>query len=154
MPPTHPAGVTPDGRCSPGLSECSHARPGRRTRGTAEGFRIPPIPWLTGKTRRQEIVSRGSRSHDRTAWFGVGKEPLRRPACRTARPISDVPLPLMRLMAVLMRPFKPVLAGHIAAGLVMDTHDMTAETGTRTGPFASIPATTLRDIVREELRAA
>ena len=42
--------------------------------------------------------------------------------------VSHVPLVAMRLMSVLLRPVRPVLAGQIAAGVVMDTRDMTADT--------------------------
>jgi hypothetical protein len=37
---------------------------------------------------------------------------------------SHVPLPMMRLAAVLMRQLNPTLARQIRAGVVMDTHDM------------------------------
>ena len=38
--------------------------------------------------------------------------------------VSHVPLGMMRVMAVLMRPIKPALARQIQAGVVMDTQDM------------------------------
>jgi uncharacterized protein YbjT (DUF2867 family) len=38
--------------------------------------------------------------------------------------VSQVPLPMMRLMSILMRPINPTLARQIQAGVVMDTRDM------------------------------
>ena len=38
---------------------------------------------------------------------------------------SHVPLPMMRLMSVVMKPINPSLARQIQAGVVMDTTDMT-----------------------------
>ena len=43
-----------------------------------------------------------------------------RPARRT-----HVPLPLMRFLAVALRPLNPAVARQIAAGVLMDTSDMT-----------------------------
>ncbi len=43
---------------------------------------------------------------------------------RTAKR-SYVPLPMMRVMAVVLRPLKPALARQIEAGILMDTADMT-----------------------------
>ncbi len=63
---------------------------------------------------------------------------------------SHVPLPMMRLMSVLMRPLNPTLARQIQAGVVMDTLDMTfdpSETGRR---YPSIPPTSLADVVRRD----
>ncbi|CAN5312280.1 hypothetical protein BH24ACT19_BH24ACT19_18580 [soil metagenome] len=63
---------------------------------------------------------------------------------------SHVPLPMMRLMSVLMRPVKPALARQIQAGVVMDTHDMSfdpSETGRR---YPSISLTSLAEVVRRD----
>jgi uncharacterized protein YbjT (DUF2867 family) len=43
---------------------------------------------------------------------------------RSARK-NHVPLPMMRVMSVVMRPIKPALARQIAAGVYMDTADQT-----------------------------
>jgi uncharacterized protein YbjT (DUF2867 family) len=70
-----------------------------------------------------------------------------------AGPVSHVPRAMLRVLSVALRPVKPVIAGQIAAALVMDTRDMTADTGERTGPFASIPATRLSEVAARQLRA-
>lgn len=63
---------------------------------------------------------------------------------------SAVPLPVMRLMSVLMRPVKPALARQIQAALVMDTRDMSFDSS-RTAPrYPWIPQTTLADVVRRD----
>jgi hypothetical protein len=38
--------------------------------------------------------------------------------------VSHVPLPMLRVMAVLMRSVNPTLARRIQAGVVMNTHDV------------------------------
>ncbi len=60
-----------------------------------------------------------------------------------------VPLPLMRLMAVLMRPANPALARQIQASVVMDTRDMSFDP-TDTSRYPSIPLTRLADVVRRD----
>jgi uncharacterized protein YbjT (DUF2867 family) len=40
--------------------------------------------------------------------------------------VSHVPLPMMRIMSVVMRPIRPALARQIQAGVVMDTNDVVA----------------------------
>ena len=51
------------------------------------------------------------------------------PATKISGKVNAVPLPMMRLMAVLMRPLNATLARQIQAGIVMDTHDMTFDPG-------------------------
>lgn len=41
-------------------------------------------------------------------------------------PMSHVPLPMLRAMAIALRPIKPILAAQIAAAVVLDTTDRTA----------------------------
>lgn len=63
---------------------------------------------------------------------------------------SHVPLPMMRLMSLLMRPVNPTLARQIQAGVVMDTRDLSfapAETGRR---YPSIALTSLAEVVRRD----
>ena len=43
-------------------------------------------------------------------------------------------------MSVVLRPIKPVLAGQMAAAVVMDTRDMTADTTERARRFPSHPS--------------
>jgi len=58
-----------------------------------------------------------------------------------------VPLPLMRAMAVLLRPLNPALSRQIAAGVQMDTRDQTMDM-TETLKRFPMPLTRLDDVVR------
>ena len=58
---------------------------------------------------------------------------------------------MLRLMSVVLRPFKPVLAAQIGAAVVMDNRDMTADATERVRRFPSIPATRLRDVALHQL---
>jgi uncharacterized protein YbjT (DUF2867 family) len=59
---------------------------------------------------------------------------------------DHVPLPMMRLMAVLMRPVNPMLARQVQAGVIMDTHDMTFEPPEADGRRESVPPTSLTEV--------
>jgi uncharacterized protein YbjT (DUF2867 family) len=74
-----------------------------------------------------------------------------RAATATSGIVNHVPLPMLRLMSILLRPFKPVLAGQMAASVVMDTRDMTADTTARATRFPSVPATPLSDVAIRRL---
>lgn len=63
---------------------------------------------------------------------------------------SHVPLPMMRLMAVLMRPVNPALARQIQAGVVMDTRDMSFDPTDTSRRYPSIPLTSIADVVRRD----
>jgi uncharacterized protein YbjT (DUF2867 family) len=63
---------------------------------------------------------------------------------------SYVPLPMMRLMAVLMRPVNPTLARQVHAGVVMDTYQMSFDSSETTRRYPSIPLTTLAEVVRRD----
>lgn len=63
---------------------------------------------------------------------------------------SHVPLPMMRLMSVLMRPLNPTLARQIQAGVVMDTHDMSFDPSETSRRYPSIPLTPLAEVVRRD----
>ena len=63
---------------------------------------------------------------------------------------SHAPVPVMRLMSTALRPFKPVLAGMIGAGVVMDTRDMRADTTETRHRFPSIPTTYLDEMMRRD----
>ena len=68
---------------------------------------------------------------------------------------SHVPLPMMRAMAVLMKPLNPALARQIQGGVVMDTTDLTFATVKRHASSWIQGATTLRDVVvRDYVREA
>jgi uncharacterized protein YbjT (DUF2867 family) len=68
--------------------------------------------------------------------------------------VNRVPLPMLRLMSILLRPIKPVLAGQIAAAVVMDTHDMSADTTERARRFPVVPSTLLREVAARQLQPA
>jgi uncharacterized protein YbjT (DUF2867 family) len=72
----------------------------------------------------------------------------------TTGSVSHVPLAILRLMSMALRPFKPVLAGQIAAAVVMDTRDMTADTTERARRFPTVPATSLADVAASQLRGS
>ena len=61
---------------------------------------------------------------------------------------------MMRILTVALRPFKPVMAGQIAAAVVMDTRDMTTDTTERARRFPSIPATSLHDVAVRQILVA
>jgi len=66
---------------------------------------------------------------------------------------SRVPLPMMRLMALLMRPVNPTLARQIQAGVVMDTHDMSFAPSDTDRRYPSIPLTRLTEVVGRDYAA-
>ena len=63
---------------------------------------------------------------------------------------SHVPLPMMRLMSVIMRPVNPTLARQIHAGVVMDTHDFSFDPSETIRRYPSIPPTSLAEVVRRD----
>lgn len=65
-----------------------------------------------------------------------------------------VPLPMMRLMAVLMRPVKPALAGMIQAMVMMDTTDMSFDASDARRRYPSIPQTTLTEVIARDYLVA
>ncbi len=65
--------------------------------------------------------------------------------------VSHVPLVAMRLMSMLLRPVRPVMAGQIAAGVVMDTRDMTADTSEAARRSLVGPATHLGEVAARQL---
>jgi uncharacterized protein YbjT (DUF2867 family) len=64
--------------------------------------------------------------------------------------VNHVPLPAMRLMAVLMRSVNPTLARQIHAGVVMDTHDLSFDPSETERRYPSIPLTSLAEVVRRD----
>ncbi len=63
---------------------------------------------------------------------------------------SHVPLPMMRLMSVLMRPVNPTLARQIQAGVVMETHDFSFDPSETSRRYPSISPTRLAEVVRRD----
>ncbi len=68
--------------------------------------------------------------------------------------VSHVPLAMLRVLSVVLRPVKPVIAGQIGAAVVMDTRDMTADPAERMRRFPSIPLTPLREVATRRLVVA
>ena len=66
---------------------------------------------------------------------------------------SHVPLPMMRLMSVLMRPVNPTLARQVQAGVVMDTHDMPFDPSVANRRYPSILPTSLEEMVQRDFAA-
>ena len=66
--------------------------------------------------------------------------------------VSHAPLPMIRLMSLILRPFKPILAGQMEAAVVMDTRDMTADTTERARRFPQVRSTPLREVAARMLR--
>jgi len=64
--------------------------------------------------------------------------------------VSRVPLPMIRLMAVLLRPVKPTIARLIQAGVVMDTQDMSFDPAATMRRYPSVVPTSLAEVVRRD----
>jgi uncharacterized protein YbjT (DUF2867 family) len=63
--------------------------------------------------------------------------------------VSHVPLPMMRIMSVVMRPVKPAMARIVQAGVVMDTSDLMAwEPPTDRTIYPWLPYTPLADVIK------
>jgi NADH dehydrogenase len=90
-----------------------------------------------GAGRRIEVVGPEDLSFD---------DVVARFADALGRPVftSHVPLPMLRAMAVVLRPFKPILAAQVAAAVVLDTTDRTARDA------ASDPASVRRGTIMFE----
>ena len=61
--------------------------------------------------------------------------------------VKHVPLPMMRLMSLVMRPFKPDVAGMIGAGVAFDTLDMTFDASDLRRRFPEIDLTRVDDVL-------
>ncbi len=64
--------------------------------------------------------------------------------------IAAVPLPMMRVMSVVMRPLNPMLARQIQAGIVMDTADMSFDAAAAQRRFPEIRFTSLASMVKRD----
>jgi nucleoside-diphosphate-sugar epimerase len=64
--------------------------------------------------------------------------------------VAHAPLPVMRVMSVLMRPINPRLARFAQAGVLMDTADMTFDRSALGRRFPAIAGTTLEEVVRRD----
>ena len=65
--------------------------------------------------------------------------------------IKHIPLPVLRAMAILARPFSPMFARQAGAAVVMNTTDMTFDASLR-DRFPSVPSTSLRDYLDDRAR--
>jgi uncharacterized protein YbjT (DUF2867 family) len=63
---------------------------------------------------------------------------------------SHVPLPMLRVMSVLMKPFNPTMAGLAEASVVMDTRDMSFDALETRRRYPSVAITRLADVVRRD----
>jgi uncharacterized protein YbjT (DUF2867 family) len=63
---------------------------------------------------------------------------------------SHVPLPMLRAMSVLMKPFNPTMAGLAEASVVMDTRDMSFDALETRRRYPSVAITRLADVVRRD----
>jgi uncharacterized protein YbjT (DUF2867 family) len=64
--------------------------------------------------------------------------------------IKHVPLPMLRVMSILARPFSPVFARQAHAAVVMNTADMTADVAAIHRRFPAIAATTLNEALARQ----
>jgi uncharacterized protein YbjT (DUF2867 family) len=64
--------------------------------------------------------------------------------------VSSVSLPMMRLLAVLMRPVNATLARQIQAGVAMDTQDMRFDPSDMRRRYPSMSYTSFADVVRRD----
>ncbi|MEP6639351.1 MAG: SDR family oxidoreductase [Chloroflexota bacterium] len=63
--------------------------------------------------------------------------------------VGHVPLPVIRVISAVMRPFNPTMAGLAHASVVMDTTDMSFDASETRTRYPSIPVTHLADVVRK-----
>jgi hypothetical protein len=64
--------------------------------------------------------------------------------------IKHVPLPMMRLMSLVMRPLKPDVAAMIQGGIAFDTVDMTFDVADLRRRFAQIELTRMADVLARQ----
>lgn len=67
--------------------------------------------------------------------------------------VRHVPLPVMRAMAVLLRPVNATIARQIQAGVVMDTRDLTFDPAETTRRYPAIVPTPLAEVVARDFGA-
>lgn len=67
--------------------------------------------------------------------------------------VKHVPVPMMRLSSIVMRPFKPDIAGMIQAGIAFDTLDMTFDSTDLHRRFPQIELSRVADVLRRRFGA-
>ena len=65
-------------------------------------------------------------------------------------PVKHIPLPTMRVMSVVARPFNPTFARLVQASVVMDTTDMTFDSSSLRRQFPDLTLTTVADVTRRD----
>jgi uncharacterized protein YbjT (DUF2867 family) len=75
-------------------------------------------------------------------------------ATKISGKVIAVPLPMMRLVSVLMRPLNATLARQIQAGIVMDTRDMSFDPSEMRCRYPSMSYTSLADAVYRDFGAS
>lgn len=68
--------------------------------------------------------------------------------------VDHIPVPMMRTMATLLGPFKPVLADQMRAAIAMATTDQTMDPASVRAAYPQIPATPLIEVARGQFSAA
>lgn len=68
--------------------------------------------------------------------------------------VSHVPLPMMRLMSIAMRPFNPAFARIAEAGVAMNTFDMTWDGAANRARYPWLPQTRLAEVIAKPVRPA
>ncbi len=71
-----------------------------------------------------------------------------------AVPTSHVPLPMLRAMAIALRPIKPVFAAQVAAAVILDTIDRTAATAAPDSATLRRGATTFDTVIAAMVSAS
>ncbi len=74
-------------------------------------------------------------------------------AAGTKAAVKHVPVPMMRLMSLVVRPFNPGLAGMIGAGVAFDTVDMTFDASDLRRRFPQIELTRMADVLARQVAA-
>ena len=67
---------------------------------------------------------------------------------------QHIPLPMLRALSVVMRPFNPTLARQAKAAVHMDTADMAFDDGETARSYPSVHPTDLEEVVRRDFRKA
>jgi hypothetical protein len=63
---------------------------------------------------------------------------------------SHVPLAMMKLLSVALRPVQPAVARQIQAGVIMDTCDMTCDASDSQRRYPAVMPTSLADMIRRD----
>jgi NADH dehydrogenase len=67
--------------------------------------------------------------------------------------VNHVPVPIMRLSSIVLRPFKPDIAGMIQGGIAFDTADMTFDATDLRRRFPQIDLTRMTEVIDKQFAA-